>query len=110
MLQSAVCDSLSFDPFSLCQDGGPASEVDVGRGEIVDAFVVAAVVVVGDEGFDPGFEAAMYSLIESAKLNSLNPQLYLADLLTRIADYPARRVGDLLPWNWQPGGTDRAAA
>lgn len=41
--------------------------------------------------------AAMYSLIESAKLNGINPQLYLADLLTRIADHPARQIADLLP-------------
>jgi transposase len=52
----------------------------------------------------------MYSLIESAKLNSLNPQLYVADLLARIADYPARHVADLLPRNWQPLLADRAAA
>src|SRR5258708_23762071 len=43
--------------------------------------------------------AAMYSLIESAKLNGLNPQLYLADLLARIADHPARHIAELLPWN-----------
>ena len=54
--------------------------------------------------------AALYSLIESAKLNSLNPQLYLADLLTRIADHPARQITDLLPWNWQPVALERAAA
>ena len=54
--------------------------------------------------------AAMYSLIESAKLNGLNPQHYLADVLTRIADHPARRIDDLLPWNWQPIGAARAAA
>jgi transposase len=54
--------------------------------------------------------AAMYSLIESAKLNSLNPLHYLADVLTRIADHPARRIDELLPWNWQPIGDARAAA
>jgi hypothetical protein len=48
--------------------------------------------------------AAIYSLIESAKLNRLNPQHYLADVLTRIADHPARRIAELLPWNWQPAG------
>jgi hypothetical protein len=37
-------------------------------------------------------------LIESAKLNALNPQHYIADLLTRIADHPARRIAELLPW------------
>ena len=45
--------------------------------------------------------AALYSLIESAKLNGLNPQHYLADVLARIADHPARRIAELLPWNWQ---------
>ena len=43
----------------------------------------------------------MYSLIETAKLNGLDPQLYLTDVLTRIADHPARQIADLLPWNWQ---------
>ena len=46
--------------------------------------------------------AAIYSLIESAKPNALNPQHYIADLLARIADHPARRNAELLPWNWQP--------
>ena len=54
--------------------------------------------------------AAMYSLIESAKLNGVNPQHYLADVLTRIADHPARRIDELLPSNWQPADTTRAAA
>ncbi len=51
----------------------------------------------------------MYSLIERAKLNGLNPQHYLADVLTRIADHPAKRIDELLPWNWQPADTTRAA-
>ena len=51
-----------------------------------------------------------YSLIESAKLNRLNPQHYLADLLTRIADHPARRIAELLPWKWEPLDATRAAA
>jgi len=53
--------------------------------------------------------AAMYSLIERAKLNGLNPQHYLADVLTRIADHPAKRIDELLLWNWQPADTTRAA-
>jgi len=44
--------------------------------------------------------AAIYSLIESAKLNGLNPQNYLADVLARIPDHPARRISELLPWKW----------
>jgi hypothetical protein len=55
-------------------------------------------------------KAAIYSLIESAKLNGLNPQHYLADVLARIADYPARRIAELLPWNWQPLDATGAAA
>jgi hypothetical protein len=38
--------------------------------------------------------AALYSLIESAKLNGLDPRLYLADVLARIADHPARRIAE----------------
>jgi len=54
--------------------------------------------------------AAMYSLIETAKLNGLNPQAYLTDVLARIADHPAKRVAELLPWSWQPVDSIRAAA
>ena len=54
--------------------------------------------------------AAIYSLIESAKLNRLNPQHYLADLLVRIADHPARRIAKLPPWIWQPFDASRATA
>jgi transposase len=54
--------------------------------------------------------AAINSLIESAKLNALNPQQYIADLLARIADHPALRIAELLPWNWQPLDVVRAAA
>ena len=54
--------------------------------------------------------AAMYSLIETAKLNGLNPQAYLTDVLVRIADHPARRVAELLPRNWQLANPIRASA
>src|SRR5205814_10160561 len=57
VLQAAISNGLSLDPFSIGQDGWAASEVNVGRGEIVDALVVAAVVVVViDKGRDLGFE------------------------------------------------------
>jgi hypothetical protein len=42
VLQAAIGNGLPFDPFSFCQDGWPAPEVDVGGGKIVDALVVAA--------------------------------------------------------------------
>ena len=54
--------------------------------------------------------AALYSLIESAKLNGINPQHYLTDVFARIADHPARRIAELLPWSWQPAEANRAAA
>ena len=44
--------------------------------------------------------AFMYSLIVTAKLNDIDPQAWLADVLARIADHPANRIDDLLPWNW----------
>ncbi len=45
--------------------------------------------------------AAMYSLIITAKLNGVDPRAWLADVLARIADHPASRLHELLPWNWK---------
>ncbi len=45
--------------------------------------------------------AAMYSLIVTAKMNDIDPQAWLADVLARIAEHPAHRLDELLPWNWQ---------
>ena len=54
-------------------------------------------------GSDRGGERAafMYSLIVTAKLNDIDPQAWLADVLARIADHPAQKLDELLPWNWQ---------
>ena len=45
--------------------------------------------------------AAMYSLIVTAKMNNIDPQAWLADVLARIAGHPASRLDELLPWNWR---------
>jgi transposase len=49
-----------------------------------------------DKGGDRA--ASILSLIETAKLNGLDPEAYLRIVLTRIADHPINRIGDLLPW------------
>ena len=62
-------------------------------------------------GSDRGGEraAAMFTLIETAKLNNVDPQAWLADVLRRIADHPLSRLHQLLPWNWA-SATQAAAA
>jgi transposase len=54
-------------------------------------------------GSDRGGEraASMYSLIVTAKLNDVDPRAWLADVLAKIADHPASRLHELLPWNWK---------
>jgi transposase len=44
--------------------------------------------------------AVVYSLIATARLNDVDPQAWLADVLARIADHPTNRIDELLPWNW----------
>jgi transposase len=63
-------------------------------------------------GSDRGGEraAAMYSLIVTAKLNGVDPRAWLADVLARIADHPASRLHELLPWNWRKAREAVAAA
>ena len=49
----------------------------------------------------------MYSLIVTAKMNDIDPQAWLADVLARIAEHPAHRLDELLPWNWRPATGDQ---
>ena len=63
-------------------------------------------------GADTGAEtlARAMTIIETAKLNGLDPQAYLADILDRINDHMINRLDELLPWNWTPVAVPRAKA
>ena len=63
-------------------------------------------------GSERGAERAaiMYTLIQSAKLNDIDPQAWLADTLSKIAETPQSRLSELLPWNWMADRLSRAAA
>jgi transposase len=54
--------------------------------------------------------AAIYTLIETAKLNDIDPLAWLADMLARLQDHPAKRIDELLPWNWKMAQPHKAAA
>ena len=62
-------------------------------------------------GSDRGGQRAafMYSLIVTAKMNDIDPQAWLTDVLARIADLPQTRLHELLPWNWSPVSAALAA-
>lgn len=93
-----------FDDGRLSLDNNPAERalrgVAIGRKNYLFA------------GSDRGGEraAAMYSLIETAKLNGIDPEAYLRDVLARIADHSIHRLAELLPWNWQPAAQVARAA
>ncbi len=42
-------------------------------------------------------------------MNDIDPQAWLADVLARLPDYPAKRIHELLPWNWRPQNVAHAA-
>jgi transposase len=54
--------------------------------------------------------AVMYSLIVTAKMNDIDPQAWLADVLARIAEHPVQKLDELLPWNWCPLNTQARQA
>jgi transposase len=61
-----------------------------------------------DRGADRA--AAMATLIQTAKLNDVDPQAWLADVLARVAAIPQSRLPDLLPWNWNATPTTLSKA
>lgn len=54
--------------------------------------------------------AAVYTLIETCKMNDVDPQGWLADVLARLPDHPASKIADLLPWNWKANQPQNSAA
>lgn len=62
-------------------------------------------------GSDAGGEraAVFYTLITTARLNGLDPEAWLTDVIDRIADHPNKRIGELLPWNWRAISEQKAA-
>jgi transposase len=51
----------------------------------------------------------MYTLIQTARLNDVDPQAWLADSLARINDHKIQKLDELLPWNWKTNSANLAA-
>ncbi len=105
---SRKSDTAAAIRYALSRWPALTSYVDDGHLEIDNNAVERAlrVVALGRKNFlfaasNAGGErtAAIYSLLDSAKLNRLDPELYLQHVLARIADHPISRINDLLPWN-----------
>jgi hypothetical protein len=54
--------------------------------------------------------AIMYTLIETARLNDVDPEAWLGDVISRIADHPNTKIDELLPWKWTRAGSQAIAA
>jgi transposase len=54
--------------------------------------------------------AALYTLVETCKLNEVDPRSWLADILARLPEHPAKRLEELPPWNWKVLRDQQAAA
>jgi transposase len=50
------------------------------------------------------------TLIETCKMNDVDPHAWLADVLARLPDHPASKIADLLPWNWKANKPQNGAA
>jgi len=63
-------------------------------------------------GSDAGGVAAavIYSLVETAKLNGVEPQSWLTHVIANIADHPMKKIDGLLPWNWRDQGSGDSLA
>ena len=81
-------------------------EKQTGRGG--RSWLISKVFAGSDRGADRA--AFMATLIMTAKLNDIDPQAWLADVLANIADTPISRLEHLLPWNWKPTQAAAVAA
>jgi hypothetical protein len=54
--------------------------------------------------------AILYTLVETAKMNDVDPEAWLADVIARIADHPINRLDELLPWKWNQASALSKAA
>ena len=90
MKQASRFDGPSFDPFSLCQNGLAAPEVDIGRSEVLQALVVAPMVVMIDKGIDllPEITGQVVVSQQDAVLQGLVPTLDLTLSLRVIRGTP----------------------
>lgn len=50
----------------------------------------------------------MYTVIETCKLNNVDPRAWMANVLERIAEHPAKSIDQLLPWDWKPAPVESA--
>lgn len=105
--------------YALSRWAGLSVYIDDGRVEIDNNIAERAMRPLGIgrknwlfAGSDQGGEriANILTIIETAKLHGLNPEVYLTDVLTRVQDHPADRLEELLPWQWTPVKTLSDAA